>query len=103
LDLQNYKRKLKNSYASVGRQDLHIALMKAMFHWAKTNDVLESILNINAISKDIVVHKEMLHFQSTANSKIVISFECENEGYDMAGFELWIRAYRLQQAEMRRP
>ncbi|HUV65154.1 MAG TPA: hypothetical protein VMW24_14750 [Sedimentisphaerales bacterium] len=52
LDLQNYKRKLRSVYPSVGRQNLHIGLMKAMFHWARKNDVLESIPNIDAISKD---------------------------------------------------
>jgi ligand-binding sensor domain-containing protein len=34
LDLQNYKRKLQSVY-SVSRQNLHIGIMKAMFHWAR--------------------------------------------------------------------
>ena len=36
LDLQNYKRKLQSSYASVDRQNLHIGLMKAMI-WLGLN------------------------------------------------------------------
>jgi len=48
LDLQNYKRKLQSVY-SVDRQNLHISIMKAMFHWARRNDVLETIPNIGAI------------------------------------------------------
>jgi len=32
LDLQNYKRRLQCVYRSVHRQNLHISVMKAMFH-----------------------------------------------------------------------
>jgi len=32
LDLQNYKRKLQNAYSSAHRPNLHISVMKAMFH-----------------------------------------------------------------------
>jgi len=42
LDLQNYRRKLLRSYKSGSRINLHIAIMKSMFHWAKKNDVLSS-------------------------------------------------------------
>jgi len=71
LDLQNYKRKLQSSYASVDRQNLHIGLMKAMFHWARKNDVLESIPNIDAISKDRVVHKEKYTFNKQQIRKLL--------------------------------
>lgn len=71
LDLQNYKHKLQNSYASVDRQNLHIGLMKAMFHWARKNDVLERIPNIDAISKDRVVHKEMYTFNQQQIRKLL--------------------------------
>ena len=64
LDLQNYKRKLQSSYASVDRLNLNISVMKAMFHWARRNDVLENIPNIDAISKGKVVHREMYTFNS---------------------------------------
>jgi integrase len=62
LDLQNYKRKLQSTYGSVDRQNLHISIMKAMFHWARKNDVIENIPNIDAISKGKIVHKEMYTF-----------------------------------------
>ena len=71
LDLQNYKRKLQGSYASVDRQNLHMGLMKDMFHWARKNDVLESIPNIDAISKDRVVHKEMYTFNPQQIRKLL--------------------------------
>ena len=71
LDLQNYKRKLQSAYASVDRQNLHIGLMKAMFHWARKNDVLESIPNIDAISKDRIVHKEMYTFNPQQIKKLL--------------------------------
>jgi len=35
LDLQNYKRRLQKSYGSVCRLNLHISIMKALFHWAR--------------------------------------------------------------------
>jgi hypothetical protein len=42
LDLQNYKRRLQKSYGSVFRLNLHISIMKALFHWARENDILET-------------------------------------------------------------
>ena len=43
LDLQSYRRKLQKAYSTAHRMNLHISIMKAMFHWAKKNDVLDSI------------------------------------------------------------
>jgi len=71
LDLQNYKRKLQSSYPSIDRQNLHIGLMKAMFHWARKNDVLDTIPNIDAISKDRVVHKEKYTFNKKQIRKLL--------------------------------
>jgi integrase len=71
LDLQNYKRKLQSSYPSIDRQNLHIGIMKAMFHWARKNDVLESIPNIDAVSKDRVVHKEKYTFNKKQIRKLL--------------------------------
>ncbi|MBW1791653.1 MAG: tyrosine-type recombinase/integrase [Deltaproteobacteria bacterium] len=65
LDLQNYKKKLLKSYGSTHRVNLNLAIMKAMFHWAKKNEVLENIPNIDAISKVKIVQKERTIF--TAN------------------------------------
>jgi integrase len=70
LDLQNYKRKLQNAYAS-DRLNLNISDMKAMFHWARRNDVLETIPNIDAISKGRVVHKNMYTFNSEQIKKLL--------------------------------
>jgi len=70
LDLQNYKRKLQSVY-SVSRQNLHIGIMKAMFHWARRNDVLETIPNIDAISKGKTLHKEMYTFNSKQIKKLL--------------------------------
>ena len=70
LDLQNYKRKLQSVY-SVDRQNLHVSIMKAMFHWARRNDVLETIPNIDAISKGKIVHQEMYTFNSEQIKKLL--------------------------------
>ena len=51
LDLQHYKRKLQSTYGSVHRVNLHLSIMKAMFHWARRNDILENIPNIDAVSR----------------------------------------------------
>jgi len=40
LSLQNYKRNLQKHYGSVSRLNLHISIMKAIFHWARKNDIL---------------------------------------------------------------
>ena len=72
LDLQNYKRRLQGSYRSVHRQNLHISVMKAMFHWARRNDILESIPNIDAISKGkIIVDQEKYTFDSQQINKLL--------------------------------
>jgi len=71
LDLQNYKRKLQGAYGSVHRLNLHISLMKAMFHWARRNDILETIPNIDAISKGKVVNQEKYTFNSQQIKKLL--------------------------------
>jgi len=43
LDLQNYKRRLRGKYGSAHRPNLHLGAMKAMFHWARKNDILGHI------------------------------------------------------------
>jgi len=62
LDLQNYKRKLQKSYGSVYRLNLHISILKALFHWARKNDILEKIPNIDAISRGKIIHQEKFTF-----------------------------------------
>ena len=64
LDLQNYKRKLKRAYNSAHRVNLHISIMKAMFHWAKKNDILDYIPNIDAVSCVKIIHKQRHVFTS---------------------------------------
>ena len=75
LDLQNYKRKLQSHYASVDRLNLNISDMKAMFHWARRNDVLEAIPNIDAVSKGKVVYKDMYTFNSGQIKKLLSGAE----------------------------
>jgi len=78
LDLQNYKRKLQSAYGSVHRLNLHIGAMKALFHWARRNEVLQGIPNIDAVSRSKIIHHEMYTFScdqikkllSAANSKM---------------------------------
>ena len=71
LDLQNYKRKLQNHYPSANRLNLNISHVKAMFYWARRNDVLEAIPNIDAISKGKIVRKRMYTFNSQQIKKLL--------------------------------
>ena len=71
MDLQNYKRKLQAAYGSAHRLNLHIGVMKAMFHWARKNDILQSIPNIDAVSKGKIVHREMFTFSSEQIKKLL--------------------------------
>lgn len=71
LDLQNYKRKLRRAYGSAHRLNLHIGGMKAMFHWARKNDILETIPNIDAVSKGKVVYQERFTFDSEQIDRIL--------------------------------
>ena len=64
LDLQNYKRRLKRAYNSAHRINLNISIMKTMFHWAKKNDMLDYIPNIDAISSAKIIHKQRHVFTS---------------------------------------
>lgn len=71
LDLQNYKRKLQNTYGSAHRLNLHLSVMKAMFHWARRNDILENIPNIDAVSRGKIVHQEKFTFDSAQITKLL--------------------------------
>jgi len=72
LNLQNYKRRLQKHYGSVCRLNLHISIMKAMFHWAKKNDILKTIPNIDAISRGKVVHKDRFTFNSEQINRLLV-------------------------------
>jgi integrase len=62
---------LHGAYPSVDRQNLHIGLMKAMFHWTRKNDALDSIPNIDAISKERIVGKEKYTFNPQQIRKLL--------------------------------
>ena len=71
LDLQSYKRRLQGKYSSAHRLNLHIGVMKAMFHWARRNDILEHIPNIDAVSRGKIVHQERFTFSSQEITKLL--------------------------------
>ena len=71
LDLQNYKRKLQKQYSSGHRLNLHISNLKTLFHWAKKNDVLQRIPNIDAISRSKIVNKQRTVFTHDEISKLL--------------------------------
>ena len=71
LDLQNYKRNLQASYGSVHRLNLHISIMKALFHWAKKCEILKDIPNIDAVSRGKIVHKDRFIFDSEQIGKLI--------------------------------
>jgi len=63
LDLQKYRRKINKCYSSQ-RMNLNISVMKAMFHWAKKNDILTEIPNIDVISRNKTEHQQRYIFSS---------------------------------------
>ncbi|MHC4863177.1 MAG: tyrosine-type recombinase/integrase [Planctomycetota bacterium] len=73
LDLQNYKRKLKRAYNSAHRINLSISIMKTMFHWARKNDVLDHIPNVDAVSSAKIIHKQRHVFTSEETRRL---FDC---------------------------
>lgn len=64
LDLQNYRRKHKCTYNSAHRMNLSISIMKTMFHWAKKNDILDHIPNIDTVRSVNIIHKQRHVFTS---------------------------------------
>ncbi len=71
LDLQSYKRRIQKNHVSVSRLNLHISIMKALFHWARKNDVIANIPNIDAVSRGNIVHKEKLTFDAEQINKLL--------------------------------
>jgi integrase len=71
LDLQNYNRRIQKSRVSVCRLNLHISIMKALFHWARKNDILENIPNIDAVSRGKIVHQEKCTFDTEQVNKLL--------------------------------
>ena len=71
LNLQNYKRRLQKHYGSVCRVNLHLSIMKALFHWAKKNDILKNIPNIDAISRAKVIHQDRFTFDAEQINKLL--------------------------------
>jgi integrase len=63
---------LLKSYGSAHRVNLHISIMKAMFHWARKNDITETIPNIDAITRSKVIHQEKFTFSSQQVKKLVL-------------------------------
>ena len=72
LSLQNYKRNLQKHYGSVCRLNLNISIMKAMFHWAKKNDILKEIPNIDAISRGKVIHQNRFTFDAAQIHRFIV-------------------------------
>lgn len=71
LDLQSYRRKLQKEYSTAHRMNLHISIMKAMFHWATKNEVLSSIPNIDAVNRGRITHKQRQTFSSDDIRKLI--------------------------------
>ncbi|MBW7992218.1 MAG: phage integrase family protein [Planctomycetes bacterium] len=72
IDLQNYRNMLIQKYGTPSGANLNIAIMKAMFNWAKKNDILQTIPNIDAVAKLRNIKKEKSLFNSREIRKLVI-------------------------------
>jgi len=85
LDLQNFKKKLLKSYSSAHRVNLNIGIMKAMFHWARKNEVVENIPNIDAISKVKVVQKDRPTFSAKQIEKLLNAADAQMKAMVLLG------------------
>jgi integrase len=72
LSLQNYKRTIQKHYCSVCRLNLNLSIMKAMFHWARKNDILKNIPNIDAVSRGKIIHKNNFTFDPAQIHKLIV-------------------------------
>jgi hypothetical protein len=80
-----------------------IGSMKAMFHWTRKNDILESIPNIDAVSKGKVVYQERFTFDSEQIDRILSAANATMQAMIWLGVELWIWVYGLRAAGMEGP
>ncbi|MBC8393362.1 MAG: tyrosine-type recombinase/integrase [Deltaproteobacteria bacterium] len=71
IDLQNYKRKLQKQYSSGHRLNLHISNLKTLFHWAKKNDILQRIPNIDAVSRSKIINIQRRIFTHEEINKLL--------------------------------
>ncbi len=72
IDLQNYKRKLQKQYNRSGhRLNLHISNLKTLFHWAKKNDILKQIPNVDAVSRSKIINKQRRIFTHEEINKLL--------------------------------
>ena len=96
LDLQNnYKRKLKRAYNSAHRMNLHISIMKTMFHWAGKNDVLDYIPNIDAVSSVKIIHKQRHVFTSEEIHRLFDLADVQMEAMIWLGLNCGLRPQLL--------
>jgi integrase len=65
------KRSLQKYYGSVCRLNLHLSIMKTMFHLARKNDILMNIPNIDAISRAKEIHYDRFTFNSKQINKLL--------------------------------
>ena len=70
LDLQKYRRQINKNYSSQ-RMNLNISIMKAMFHWAKKNEIVDNIPNIDIISRGKTEHQQRYIFSPEQIQKLI--------------------------------
>jgi site-specific recombinase XerD len=51
--------------------------MKAMFHWARKNDILEHIPNIDAVSRGKIIHQQRFTFSSQDVTKLLAAADAK--------------------------
>ena len=64
--------------------------MKAMFHWARRNDILEHIPNIDAVSRGKIVHQERHTFSSQEITKLLAAANTKMRAM------IWLGLIRIQ-------
>ncbi len=71
IDLQNYRKKLVKAGKAPNTINNHISAVKAMYHWAMDNEVIDAIPNLKAIKKISVPKTERPIFSITQIGKLL--------------------------------
>lgn len=71
MDLQNYQYELQKQYGPGHRLNLHISNLKTLFHWAKKNDILKQIPNIDAVNRSKIVNRQRRIFAREEVNKLL--------------------------------
>jgi len=85
MDLQNYRNKLIKSGKAANSINNHIAAVKAMYHWAMDNEIIDKAPNLKAVKKISAKKKERPVFTITQLRKLLNKADIQMEAMILLG------------------